>query len=148
MTFAKKGFTLIELLVVIGVLAVLMAGVVALINPQDKLRAANDAKVQSDIAEMATASQAYAATHDGYYPANTGNLTTSGDLVSVPTAPSGYAAYVFTSLPAGCTAGTTCTGVNISGTLQSSKYTGRANWQFMSSEGKTCAKATLGTACP
>ncbi|KKU96569.1 MAG: hypothetical protein UY28_C0032G0011 [Candidatus Amesbacteria bacterium GW2011_GWB1_48_13] len=33
----KKGFTLIELLVVIGVLAVIAAGVVALINPQDKI---------------------------------------------------------------------------------------------------------------
>ncbi|KKU96571.1 MAG: hypothetical protein UY28_C0032G0013 [Candidatus Amesbacteria bacterium GW2011_GWB1_48_13] len=33
----KRGFTLIELLVVIGVLAVIAAGVVALINPQDKI---------------------------------------------------------------------------------------------------------------
>ncbi|KKU64644.1 MAG: hypothetical protein UX86_C0006G0012 [Candidatus Amesbacteria bacterium GW2011_GWC1_47_15] len=57
----KKGFTLIELLVVIGVLAVIAAGVVALINPQDKIAQANDSKVINDIGQYATALQSYSA---------------------------------------------------------------------------------------
>lgn len=103
----KRGFTLIELLVVIGVLAVIAAGVVALINPLEKNRQAQDARVFSDIGQMSSAIQAIAATTvDGAYPcavaaANCVNPTTSmvaylgsganasGELNSVPTAPAG-----------------------------------------------------------
>ncbi len=148
-----KGFTLIELLVVIGILAVLAAGVVALINPQDKLYAANDSKVQSDIGELATGSQAYAATHNGFFPAAAADLVTSGDLGSAPTPPTGYgAAYGFAITPAGCSAGVTCTSVIITGTLKSKKYAGATPatpvWRWESSTGKTCTVATTTTACP
>src|SRR3990172_7528642 len=65
----RKGFTLIELLVVIGLLAVIAAGVVALINPLEKNRQAQDARIFSDVGQMASATQAVAATTpDGAYP--------------------------------------------------------------------------------
>ena len=50
----RSGFTLIELLVVLGVLATVSSGVVAMIDPIDKLRQANDAKVINDVAQVAT----------------------------------------------------------------------------------------------
>ena len=81
----KKAFTLIELLVVIGIMAVLAAGVVALIDPLEKTRQANDANVQNAIGQVATAMQSYAAqTTTGTYPALIGDLTTSGELVALP----------------------------------------------------------------
>ena len=147
----KKGFTLIELLVVIGVLAVIAAGVVSLINPQDKLNAANDAKVQSDFGEIGTASQAYAATHGGFYEAALGDLVTSGDLASVPTAPTGYNAYTgaVVNTPNPCTAGTTCTAFSISAQLKSKKYVATPFWKFDSATGKVCAVANVATGvCP
>lgn len=147
----KKAFTLIELLVVIGILAVIAAGVVVLINPQDKLNAANDSKVQSDIGQGATAAQSYAATHNGYYPAVWNDLVVSGDLTVAPAAPAGYVAYAFTPAPAGCTAGTTCTSLVVTGTLKSIKYNaanGGPTWRWESSTGKTCLRLNATTACP
>lgn len=89
----RKGFTLIELLIVIAVLGVLAAAILATIDPIDKLNAGNDSKVQSDIAQIIKAAQAYAATN-GSYPTS---LTTFGtELRTVPSAPSGYAAYSYT----------------------------------------------------
>ena len=52
MITSKKGFTLIELLVVLGILAVLVGGVVALINPAEKLAQANDVTAQNKVAEI------------------------------------------------------------------------------------------------
>ena len=61
MKFFNKGFTLIELLVTIGVLAVVAAGVVALLDPRDKILQGGDSKVLSDIGQISTAAQAFAA---------------------------------------------------------------------------------------
>ncbi len=44
----KKGFTLIELLVVIGILAILTAAVVVVLNPAELLRQSRDAQRMSD----------------------------------------------------------------------------------------------------
>ena len=102
----RKGFTLIELLVTIGILAVVAAGVVALIDPVDKNRQAQDTKVISDIGQVATALQSYAAQNaGGLYPATAwAAMSTAigtgaggtGELIAVPTAPTGYAAYIYT----------------------------------------------------
>jgi prepilin-type N-terminal cleavage/methylation domain-containing protein len=65
----KKGFTLIELLVVIGVMAVIAAGVVATINPQQKLLQARDSQSQNGVGQVAGALQAFAAAEaQGRYP--------------------------------------------------------------------------------
>jgi len=142
----KKGFTLIELLVTIGILAVVAAGVVALINPLEKNRQAQDAKVFSDIGQMAGAVQSIAATTvDGAYPCRTAGagcingtvsmspmgansylssaagLQVSGELAAVPQAPNAgaapYAAYDYFD-----SGGTRPTAFSLYGKLGSNKY--------------------------
>lgn len=152
-----KGFTLIELLVVIGVLAVVAAGVVALINPQDKLLQAGDSKVQSDIGQVATALQSYAAQNaTGSYPA-TGwaAMSTaigsgaggSGELVAIPVSATNV---TYTYQLSGTTA---C----LHGTLRSRKYVQTAvpagcggaavcNWKWSSLTGVASVVTTAG--CP
>lgn len=145
--FSSKGFTLIELLIVIAILGVLAAGVLVAIDPVDKINAANDAKVQSDIGVQASASEAYAATHGGFYPAAAADLSASGELKTAPAAPTGYT-YTFVPSPGSCTAGTTCTSVVITSTLKSKRFTGVTFQRYESSTGKTCQVATATTACP
>jgi prepilin-type N-terminal cleavage/methylation domain-containing protein len=94
--YANEGFTLIELLVVIGVMAVIAAGVIATINPAQKLAQARDAQIQSAVGQVAGALQAAAAVSTtGFYPAALADLTTaaSAELTSLP------------ALPTGCTVG-------------------------------------------
>jgi prepilin-type N-terminal cleavage/methylation domain-containing protein len=160
----KKGFTLIELLVVIGVLAVLMAGVVALINPVEKNRQALDARVFNDIGQMSTAVQTIAATQsDGAYPCLTaaagcinptvsmlaylGNgANASSELQAVPTAPNGGAA-PFSAYLYFAPAGTRPTAFELYGKLGSNKYNsqcsaamgGTQSWYvFDSAVGHSC----------
>ncbi|OGD08329.1 hypothetical protein A2899_01855 [Candidatus Amesbacteria bacterium RIFCSPLOWO2_01_FULL_49_25] len=66
----NKGFTLIELLVTIGVLAVVAAGVLAAIDPVDKLRAGTDGRAQANIGQVATGLNTYAAVYT-YFPSGT-----------------------------------------------------------------------------
>ena len=148
----KWGFTLIELLVVIGVLAVIAAGIVALIDPVDKLAQANDAKVQNDVGQIATALQSYAAQNSGLYPTSAeytaGVLRTSGELTTMPTQPTNYTAYAY-SVNAGQTIG------KVTGQLKAKKNTtagGVGTWCWDSSLGtagvyKAAATTALG-ACP
>ncbi len=138
MKLIKKGFTLIELLVVIGVLAVLMAGVVALINPVEKTRQANDAKVQNDVSQIITAVQSFSAQQtDGAFPCMTAaagcpNPTQSmgpgtaafnaigplgsQELTVLPTPPTGSAYYYYAA------AGPRPTGFVVWGRYISGKY--------------------------
>lgn len=141
----KKGFTLIELLVVIGVLAVIASGVVALINPQDKIRQANDSKVQNDVGQIATALQSAAAqSPTGIYPASYAAFQGSGELVTVPTQPGG-AQYTITGW------GTAT--ARVCGNLTSLKYTAATpattGWAWCSSTGRAGPVANCaGAACP
>ena len=130
----KKGFTLIELLVVIGIMAVIAAGVVALIDPLEKTRQANDANVQNAIGQLATAMQSSAAqTTDGTYPVALAALVTTGELTALPVLPSGYS-YNYTG--AGVSA-------VVSAQLLSKKYVskcagGSAYWMFATGNGRAC----------
>lgn len=142
----RVGFTLIELLVVIGVLAVIAAGVVALIDPVDKLSQANDAKVQNDVGQLATAAQSYAAQQaSGSYPVSFAQTVASGELTIAPIQPSGYNAYTIASTDSGGGAcdGTgvdPCTATVITGQLKSKKYstTGYVTWRWSSATGRIC----------
>ena len=144
---ASRGFTLIELLIVMAILGVLSIGLVAAINPIDKINAASDSRVISDIGVMARASESYATSHSGFYPAAISDLTTASELKAAPIAPSGYS-YTYSALPASCTAGTTCTSITITAPLKSNKYTSTPFARYESSTGKQCQVATAATACP
>jgi prepilin-type N-terminal cleavage/methylation domain-containing protein len=116
----RKAFTLIELLVVIGIMAVLAAGVITLINPVEKTRQANDAQIQNSIGEFATSLQSYAAQNNGTYPTTAQGLAylvTVGELQTQPSPPTGYSAWTYTN-----TAGNVFT----CGQLRSKKYTSAA----------------------
>ena len=154
--FSSKAFTLIELLIVIAILGILAAGILVAVDPVDKISAANDSKVQNDISGAGRASEAYVTTHNGFYPAALDDLLTSGELKRVPAAPSGYNAYAVQTMvgtpPANgaCVAGSTCTGIIVSGQLKSKKFTSVNTpfWRYESTSGKSCSVATAGTACP
>ena len=125
---SRVGFTLIELLVVIGVLGVIAAGVVALIDPVDKLAQANDAKAQNDVSQIATALQSYAAQNNGLYPtsaeysAGTSVLVSSGELSVMPVATTGYS-YVYS-------VNGTQTGAKVTATQKAKKNTASAAGTF------------------
>lgn len=158
----QKGFTLIELLVVIAILGVLAAGVLIAIDPVDKINAANDSKAQTDTGVKASASEAYATSHSGFYPLASADLLAGGELKSDPSAPTGYT-YTFwasagvvtppttTIVPTSattCTAGSTCTAVVITSTLKSKKWSATPFQRYESYSGKSCQVATATTVCP
>ena len=58
----KKGFTLIELLVVIGILAILTAAVVIVLNPVELLKQSRDAQRFSDMDAVRSAINLYLST--------------------------------------------------------------------------------------
>lgn len=135
----SKGFTLIELLIVIAVLGVLAAGLLIAVDPVDRINAANDSRAQKDVASIANAAEAYAATHNGSYPTtaeySANILVTNGDLKNIPIAPNGYT-YTYTG---------TASSFTMQGTLKSKKYTGYGTFLYSSSTGKACP--WNGTAC-
>lgn len=59
-----KGFTLIELLVVIGILAIMIAALVATIDPFEQLKKAQDSNLKNMVTEFIAANQRYYGTHN------------------------------------------------------------------------------------
>jgi len=82
----KKGFTLIELLIVIGILAILVAAVVVVLNPAQLLAQARDGQRMSDMDSLRSAINLYLA-----------SATSTNFLVSVS---SSAATSTWTALPA------------------------------------------------
>jgi len=151
----KKAFTLIELLIVIGIMAVIAAGVVALIDPVEKTRQANDANIQSGIGQIAGALQSYAAQQtDGSYPQPGATVTTrldplvtAGELKALPKLPANYGEYFYTvdAVPA--------TSVTAAARLFSKKYlskcaAGVAYWIFSSGQGQACGFCGVAATAP
>lgn len=150
--FLNKGFTLIELLVVIAILGVLGIGLIAAINPLDKINSAGDARVISDIGVLARTAESYATSNNGHYSPTIAGLVTAGELKLAPIAPAGYSGYTYTGSPAGCTIDGTgagyCVSVVITNQLKSTKYSATPFQRYESSTGKTCQVALVGNACP
>ena len=59
---SKRGFTLVELLVVIGILAILTAAVVVVLNPAELLKQSRDAQRFSDFSAIQSAVSLYLST--------------------------------------------------------------------------------------
>lgn len=57
--FFSKGFTLIELLIVIAIIGVLAAGVTIAINPTQRINAAKNARVKSDLVQIAESAKMF-----------------------------------------------------------------------------------------
>lgn len=79
----KKGFTLVELLIVIGILAILTAAVVVVLNPAQLLAQARDSQRMSDLSSLRSAITLYLATAS--VPDVTYGVTGATSTVSIAT---------------------------------------------------------------
>lgn len=70
----QAGFTLIELIIVIGILGVLVAAVLVLVNPLTQIRRARDAQRKNDLHQIQIALEQYYNDH-GSYPVYCDNTT-------------------------------------------------------------------------
>ncbi len=121
----SKGFTLIELLVVIAILGILAAVVLVAINPGQRIAAARNARVRSDIANLGNAANIFNTdtglksdcVGGGSYPDDFGVSACGVTYLAKPLDPSGTA-YVFKESPAGCVPNSVgpCTAISIQGT--------------------------------
>ena len=98
----KKGFTLIELLIVIGILAILVAAVVVVLNPAQLLAQARDGQRMSDLDAAKSAIQLYLSMESG-------TLSTAGPFVTV-------AGMTVSSSPTNWTTATTTSSTAVDGT--------------------------------
>ncbi len=107
-----KGFTLIELIIVIGILVVLAAVVVVVLNPAELLKQARDSRRISDLNSIKSAIGFYLANASAPSfvaggPFSTANATCSFTTCTVPSsgitsvAGTGWVGVDLTSLPAG-----------------------------------------------
>jgi len=66
----SRGFTLIELLIVIGIIGVLAAGTIVLLNPLAQIQKAHDAQRKSDFSEIQKALEMYYQDYNSYPPSS------------------------------------------------------------------------------
>lgn len=62
-----RGFTLIELIIVMGILSIMSAGALAVLNPASQFQKANDARRKSDLYQIQRALEGYY-DDNGRYP--------------------------------------------------------------------------------
>ncbi|OGM20787.1 hypothetical protein A2771_03055 [Candidatus Woesebacteria bacterium RIFCSPHIGHO2_01_FULL_38_26b] len=84
----RQGFTLIELLIVIAILGILAVVILVAINPQEQLARTRDAGRISSVTQLGHAYQAYGASHEGDYVAETSTwittLVLAGEVATEP----------------------------------------------------------------
>lgn len=68
-----KGFTLIELLLVVGILGILSAAILAILDPISQFQKGNDSKRKSDLSQIQKAIEIYYQ-DKGRYPRSTGSI--------------------------------------------------------------------------
>lgn len=66
MNIKNSGFTLIELIVIMGILAILAATLIALLNPGEQIKKAKDATIQAATLEYRNSANRYAASFHAY----------------------------------------------------------------------------------
>jgi type II secretion system protein G len=69
----SQGFTLIEILITIGIIGILAAGLISIINPAAQYQRTNDARRKSDLSQIQKALEAYYQ-DIGSYPASSNYL--------------------------------------------------------------------------
>jgi prepilin-type N-terminal cleavage/methylation domain-containing protein len=89
-----SGFTLIELLVVLGVLSVLAAVLLILVDPAEQLARARDTGRKSSVGQLGRSLQAYYTQNGAAFPLSSSDdlwktALTASELKSFPKAPSG-----------------------------------------------------------
>lgn len=74
LVFTNRGLTLIELIVVIGIISVLAAGIITIIDPFGQIQKARDANRKSDLTQIQKALEIYYQDY-GSYPGVSGQGT-------------------------------------------------------------------------
>ena len=70
----KRAFTLIEIMIVIGIIAIMSATLISVLNPAKQFAKARDAQRRSHLAVITAALEQYYADNNGY-PVATGSMT-------------------------------------------------------------------------
>lgn len=145
-----RGFTLIELLIVIAILGILAAAVLVAVNPTKRSNQAKDSTVQTDIASIGGALQAYyTSSTKASYPVALNDLVTNEDLKAVPKDPGGvdytYRTYP-TALACADTIANPCVDAAVWRLMHDQPAGGTAVWCFETKTGKA-QKITVAANC-
>lgn len=156
----KKGFTLIELLIVIGIIAVLAAGLLAVLDPIDQLRRGRDSTRRGATVEITNALNRYYASSQQFPwgtqstgPVNItamvfggviGTLTNSNEIKTnfMAGIPTGRAIYLYTDTDQNVY---TCFQQEARAPNVADVYLSQAAWPYQT--GSSCVAPSGGTAC-
>lgn len=119
--FSSKGFTLIELLIVIAILGILAAAIMVAINPGQRIAAARNSRVRSDLAALGSAANIFntdsglnaGCTGGGSYPSAFNQAVCGATYPAAPVPPTG--AYALERTPGTCAPNTAtpCTAISV-----------------------------------
>jgi general secretion pathway protein G len=79
---SQKGFTMIELLIVIGLMGVMASIALAILNPLEQIRKANDSRRKSDLEQLQRGLELYYQ-DNGKYPLSSVNYRISVNAVTI-----------------------------------------------------------------